>query len=121
MRQAFPPANVTNPTREQQTLTAIDVATGANPEGVMARAVVWATTLAACAFILFVIYGGFGRKRRPAGIPGAMPQREPRCIARCIALAHHRRPHSAARRFRVLQTSELAKLDHTFCAWDNSR
>jgi hypothetical protein len=45
---------------DTQTLTAIDVATGANPEGVMARAVVWATTLAACAFILFVIYGDVG-------------------------------------------------------------
>jgi len=37
-------------------MTAIDVATGA--EAVMSQATAWAATLAMCAFILFVIYGG---------------------------------------------------------------
>jgi hypothetical protein len=45
-----------NPTPEPLTLAAIDVATGA--EAVMSQAAAWAATLAICAFILFVIYGG---------------------------------------------------------------
>jgi hypothetical protein len=58
--QGFPPANVTHPTQEQQTLTAIDVATGANPEGGSWLARWLGNNARSVRFHLFMIYGGVG-------------------------------------------------------------